>query len=204
MLQTAKSMQFAVVRARSGRAFLVLLGVLRKPKYLDKGKSADHILLMPVEHPQTPRGESVWTEFTPWFMTVISVVVLGCLAWFLLENIYWFKAHAIESTAPTDEAYRVYVYQLHLSMIKRSVGLFAGFALIFVGTSVAFYTLKHEINLTGQAAGGSAKLTTASPGIIAMFLGVALIMFCIYSKDHFPDAPSQQPATVHPVDIHPQ
>jgi hypothetical protein len=157
-----------------------------------------------MENPPAPRIESLWTEFTPWFMTVISVLILGSLAWFLLENIYWFKLHATEPAAPTDAAYRIYVYQLHLSMIKRSVGLFAGFALIFVGTSVAFYTLKHEIRFTGQAAGGSAKLATASPGVIAMFLGVALIMFCIHSKDHFPDVPNEQSPEVHPVDIHPQ
>jgi hypothetical protein len=157
-----------------------------------------------MENPSSPEAESLWTEFTPWFMTVISVVVLGCLAWFLLENIHWFKVHATECAAPTDAAYRIYIYHLHLSMIKRSVGLFAGFALIFVGTSVAFYTLKHEIKFTGQAAGGSAKLTTASPGIIAMVLGVALIMFCIHSKDHFPDAPTERSPEVHTVDIHPQ
>lgn len=157
-----------------------------------------------MESQQNTRIESLWTEITPWFMSAISILILGCLAWFLLENIHWFKSHAVESAAPTNAAYRIYIYHLHLSMIKRSVGLFAGFALIFVGTSVAFYTLKQEINFTGRVAGGSAKLNTASPGIIAMFLGVALIMFCIYSKDHFPDAPNEQAPEVHQVDIHPQ
>jgi hypothetical protein len=62
-------------------------------------------------------------------------------------------------------------------------------ALIFVGTSVAFYTLKTETSLGADASGAALKLNTTSPGIIAMVLGVALIMFTIHSKDEFPPAP---------------
>src|SRR5262249_19476919 len=91
-------------------------------------------------------------------------------------------------------AYKIYVFQLHLSMIKRSVGLFAGFALIFIGTSVAFYTLKNETTLEGEAAGTSAKLNTASPGIIAMVLGVVLITFTVQSKDTFPSPSFSEPS----------
>jgi hypothetical protein len=135
---------------------------------------------------------SEWAEFVPWFMTAVSLSVLLCLAWFLFENISWFKNSALSSNLASHEAYRIYVYQLHLSMIKRSVGLFAGFALIFVGTSVAFYTLKETIALSGTAVIGKANITTASPGIIAMLLGVVLIMFTIQSKDTFPAPPEEQ------------
>jgi|SRR6185312_3843424 len=142
-------------------------------------------------------GSSAWTKFVPWFMTGLSVLVLFCIAWFLLENILWFRTTATTNGAPTDEAYRIYIYHLHLSMIKRSVGLFAGFSLIFVGTSVAFYTLKQDTALGGGTGAFSAKLNTASPGIVAMVLGVALIMFTIHSKDSFPPAPEGQAPQVN-------
>lgn len=142
-------------------------------------------------------SSSAWTEFIPWFMTAVSILVLICLAWFLLENVFWFRRTATAISAPTDAAYRIYIYHLHLSMIKRSVGLFAGFALIFVGTSVAFYTLKQDIALDGAASGFSARLNTASPGIIAMVLGVGLIMFTIHSKDSFPAPPGTQSVHVN-------
>lgn len=52
-------------------------------------------------------GTSMWSEFIPWFMTAVSVLVLVCLAWFLLENVFWFRATATSPSAPTDEAYRI-------------------------------------------------------------------------------------------------
>jgi len=144
---------------------------------------------------------SAWTEVVPWFMTILSVMVLFSLAWFLVENILWFRKIATAAGSPVDAPYRIYVYQLHLAMVKRSVGLFAGFALIFVGTSVAFYTLKAETSLGANASGAALKLNTTSPGIIAMVLGVALIMFTIYSKDVFPPAP--QPSAAEEVHVPP-
>jgi hypothetical protein len=146
-----------------------------------------------------PRLPSLWEEMIPWFMTAISVLILIFLAWFLLENIYWFRKTATSASAPNLSDYRLYVYQMHLALINRSVGLFAGFALIFVGTGVSFYTLKKYTHFEGTAAGATAKLSSASPGIIAMFLGATLIMFAIGSKDTFP-APSAGQA----IDIRPQ
>jgi hypothetical protein len=150
-------------------------------------------------HNTNQRVPSKWEETIPWFMTSISVVVLVCLAWFLLENIYWYRQVATAPSAPTSSSYRLYVYQMLLATINRSVGLFAGFALIFIGTSVAFYTLKKDTHVQGTAGGASAKLSSASPGIIAMFLGVVLIMFTISSKDKFP-----LPSNDTGIDVRPQ
>jgi hypothetical protein len=150
------------------------------------------------------RTPSLWEETIPWFMTAISVLVLICLAWLLLDNIYWFRNTATSPLAPISSDYRIYVYQMHLAMINRSVGIFSGFALIFIGTSVAFFTLKQYTQLEGGTTGATAKLSSASPGIVAMFLGVMLIMFTISSKDHFPLPPSGQVIDVRPQANDPQ
>jgi hypothetical protein len=158
----------------------------------------------PPVHGTTLRLTSLWEEMIPWFMTAISVLVLICLAWFLLENIYWFRSTATAPGTPNASEYRIYVYQMHLAMINRSVGLFAGFSLIFVGTSVAFFTLKKYTRIEGTAGGATAKLSSASPGIIAMFLGVALIMFAIGSKDDFPPPPTGQAVDIRPQSNEPR
>jgi hypothetical protein len=150
------------------------------------------------------RIPSRWEEMIPWFMTAISVLVLVCLAWFLLDNIYWYREIATASSAPNSSEYRIYVYQMLLATINRSVGLFAGFALIFIGTSVAFFALKDYTHFEGGAAGATAKLSSASPGIIAMFLGAVLIMFTISSKDYFPSPSDGQSIDIRPKANEPQ
>lgn len=147
------------------------------------------------------RKPTTWEEMIPWFMTIISVVVLVSLAWFLLDNIYWFRKISTLPPAPTASSYRIYVYQMHLASINRSVGLFAGFALIFIGTSVSFFTLKKYTHIQGSAGSATAKLSTASPGIVAIVLGTALIMFTIGSKNQFP-APSLDSDST--TDVRPQ
>jgi hypothetical protein len=72
-------------------------------------------------------------------------------------------------------------------MIKRSVGLFSGFALLFLGVAIVFYSLKTTQSLHIKNASLSANIATASPGIIAMVLGVVLLLTTITSKDIFPD-----------------
>src|SRR5690242_10230958 len=84
------------------------------------------------QRPQ-PTTKAVWHRAAPWILTTSSVIVLTALAFFLMENIWWFRQQALHDGPSTPEHYRIYVFHLHLSMIKRSVGLFAGFALIFVG-----------------------------------------------------------------------
>ena len=132
---------------------------------------------------------SRWGSVVPWLMTGASFAVLLCLAWFLLANIYWFEARAFPADVHRDERFTLYAFHLHLSMVTRSVGLFSGFALIFIGTAVSFYTLRRETIIEGSSGGVASKLATASPGIVAMLLGTALIMFTISSKNEFEAIP---------------
>ena len=68
-----------------------------------------------------------------------SSVVLITIGLFLINNINWFNEGVFLNDADLNLEYKVYAYQMHLSMIKRSVGLFSGFALMFLGIGVAFY-----------------------------------------------------------------
>ena len=140
-----------------------------------------------------------WLLVIPWTTTAVSLLILCGLGAFLAENLYWFRSTALSQEAGLD--YRVYAFQLYLSLIKRSIGLFAGFALIFLGSSVTFYTLKRRSEVGAGAGGVSGTLKTASPGEFAMVLGTVLIMWTIYSKDAFPSFSTAAPATTGPVDI---
>lgn len=129
-----------------------------------------------------------WEQFIPWFLTLACTVSLICIAWFLISNVTWFKEGAFNTNEMSND-YRLYIYHLHLSMIKRSVGLFSGFAMMFVGAAVCFYVVKNKTNLGVTSQSISLNLVTASPGIIAMVLGCSLIMFSIWSKDTFDPLP---------------
>lgn len=130
-----------------------------------------------------------WKNFAPWFLTTAGTLALIAIGLFLIQNIEWYKASVfnpeVQDTSLPD--YRFYAYHLHLSMIKRSVGLFSGFAIMFLGLGVAFFTIKETTNLDAKGAGFSAKIATASPGIIALLVGAYLIISIINSKDHFPE-----------------
>ena len=130
-----------------------------------------------------------WNTFVPWFLTVACTLTLIVIGFFLIRNIEWYKANVFSDTVleVNKPEYRFYAYHLHLSMIKRSVGLFSGFAIMFLGLGVAFYTLKKESNIDASGGGFSAKIATASPGIIALLVGAYLIVSTIQSKDYFPD-----------------
>jgi hypothetical protein len=140
----------------------------------------------PIAGPRSRTGPELWPRLIPWFTTIISVAILVALATFLIENLSWFRSTALATSDINRASYRVAVLQMHLAMVKRSVGLFSGFSLVFIGTSISFYTLRRDITLGGEGHGFSGKLATASPGIVAMVLGTCLIMFTIYSKDQFP------------------
>lgn len=71
-------------------------------------------------------------------------------------------------------------------MIKRSVGLFSGFAIMFIGMSVVFFTLSEKINGEFKTMSFSASIATASPGILAILVGGFLTIASINSKDEFP------------------
>lgn len=134
---------------------------------------------------------NAWEQLIPWFLTIACTISLICIAWFLTDNIGWFKENAFDTTDLNND-YRLYVYHLHLSMIKRSVGLFSGFAMMFVGAAVCFYIVKSKTNVGVTSTNISFNLVTASPGIIAMVLGGSLIIFSIWSKDSFDPLPLGQ------------
>lgn len=131
--------------------------------------------------------QTKWEKYIPWFLTFGSCLVLISIGIFLINNINWFKNGVFENYSGLNLEYKVYAYQMHLSMIKRSVGLFSGFALMFLGTGVAFYSIKKQTTFNLKGAGITASLVTASPGIIAMVLGALLIISTIKSKDDFPN-----------------
>ncbi|MCE7993331.1 MAG: hypothetical protein HEP71_15195 [Roseivirga sp.] len=133
------------------------------------------------------KEETKWQRYIPWFLTIASSMVLLAIGLFLITNVNWFKDGVFEHEAAKNLEYRVYAYQMHLSMIKRSVGLFSGFAIMFLGTGVAFYTLKKQSSVSLGGAGVTASVISASPGIIAMVLGAFLIAHTISSKDDFPN-----------------
>jgi hypothetical protein len=129
---------------------------------------------------------SLWEKVIPWFLTFVSFLTLVCIGFFLISNINWFKDSVFNNVPGSELEYRMYAYHVHLSMIKRSVGLFSGFALTFIGSGVAFFSMKKNTKLDLKSAGITANLVTASPGIIAMILGIVLIINTIKSKDEFP------------------
>ena len=139
-------------------------------------------------HDDTARPSELWLRVIPWTTTAVSLLILAGLATFLAENLYWFRSMAVSQQQGPE--YAVHAFHIYLSMVKRSVGLFAGFALIFLGSSVTFYTLKRRSEVAAGGAGISGGLKTASPGEFAMVLGTLLIMWTIYSKDAFPAPPS--------------
>jgi hypothetical protein len=141
---------------------------------------------------------SGWERVIPWFLTIACTVSLISIALFLILNVEWFKADVFRQATVTN-SYKIYIYHMHLSMIKRSVGLFSGFAMMFVGASVCFYVVKAKTDVGFKAQNFSLSLITTSPGIIAMILGASLIMFTIWSKDDFPSPDTDNlPALIQP------
>lgn len=126
-----------------------------------------------------------WSSSVPWFLTIMSTIVLIALAIFLISNIEWYKNSVFDIEEASNGTYRMRAYDIHLSMIKRSVGLFAGFATMFLGLGVAYYTIKQKTELGIISGQWTANLATASPGIIAVVVGGYLIIATIQSKDEF-------------------
>jgi magnesium-transporting ATPase (P-type) len=126
-----------------------------------------------------------WNKLIPWFLTIACTLAIVVLAVFLISNINWFKNQAFANSNFDSANYRIQIYHLHISMIKRSVGLFAGFILMLLGLGVAFYSVKEKSNIKIEGMGIGASLVTASPGLIAMLVGGFLIIATIQSKDTF-------------------
>lgn len=134
---------------------------------------------------------SSWGRFIPWFLSITCIGVLAVIGNFLIENVEWFKqtAYEIQLINAQEPVYRIHTYHMHMSMIKNSVGIFSGFAIMFLGLGVAFYSLKKQTNLDVQSKVWSASVATASPGIIALLVGGTIIMYCVGNKSDFPPFP---------------
>lgn len=140
------------------------------------------------EPKETFISRTKWEIQIPWFITIASTLTLIVVGFFLINNIEWFKQSVFNEKIleRNNPEYRFYTYQMHLSMIKRSVGLFSGFAIMFLGMGVAFYSMKEKIAGEFKTVSLSGSIATTSPGIIAILVGGYLIISTIKSKDEFP------------------
>lgn len=135
---------------------------------------------------------SSWGRAIPWLLSLACVITLTVIGKFLIQNIEWYKQTVfdVEMSNMQEPLYRIHAYHIHMSMIKRSVGLFSGFAIMFLGLGVAFFSLRSITDLGVESKVWSVKVATASPGIIALLVGGTIIMFTINSKDEFAGFPT--------------
>lgn len=138
------------------------------------------------EHTERIVKKNSWEDFTPWFLIVTSSIVLCLIAWFLAENLLWLRQHSVAEYDTKNLSYRSHTYFLYISSIRRSAGLFSGIALMFLGVGVSFYTIKSQTDINFSSPTLSVGIVTASPGIIAMVLGVFLVAHNTSSKDIVP------------------
>ena len=127
-----------------------------------------------------------WDKAIPWVLTAASAIVLTMIALFLVDNINWFRDTALADPAGSDLVFRMHVHHLHLATVKRAVGLFSGFSMVFLGLGVAFRQMTSQSTVGAQAPSVAVTVASASPGIVAMVLGLMLLMTTIVSKDEFP------------------
>lgn len=127
-----------------------------------------------------------WNTFIPWFITITSTATIIALGWFLISNLIWFKSMAFPEGKEMSTTYFMHVHHLFLSMIKRSVALFAGFSILFIGSATVFYSVKEQTRLDVKNSNLSVYIATTSPGLLAMLFGIVLLMHTVSSKDTFP------------------
>lgn len=134
------------------------------------------------------KNKSRWEQYIVWFITIASTGVLITIGNFLINNIEWFKQSLFDKKANAFDGpqYRIYAYHLYLSIIKRSIGFFSGFAIMFLGMAVSFYSMKEKTTGEVKTSSITTAITTSSPGIIAQIIGGILIILTIQSKDEFP------------------
>ena len=139
------------------------------------------------QNPRHPvQRERKWDMFTPWFITVASTLALLGLGIFLVNNILWFRQQAFPDGSVFSQNYSIHVHHIFLSMIKRSVTLFAGVGILFIGSATVFYTVSEQSKIKMENTGLSFYIATASPGLIAMLFGLTLLVVSTVSKDSFP------------------
>lgn len=127
-----------------------------------------------------------WSTFAYWLVSASSMAAVISIGWFLVTNIEWFKANAIPSGPGYGPEYHMHISHLFLSVLKRSVALFSGFFLMFIGSSILLFISQQQTNVSVENRDLKATLETAAPGMVAMLFGLVLLMHTISSKDEFP------------------
>ena len=94
-----------------------------------------------------PVVRSNWEVAIPWYLTIISAVLLGGMGWFILDNISWLRDHMFKDDMSENLSYRSHQYFLFASTIRRSAGLFAGITLMLLGVGIVFYVAKTQTKL---------------------------------------------------------
>jgi len=143
------------------------------------------------EAEQSPRevagqeSQTQWHRAAPWILTASALFCLISIGIFLIVNINWFKTEAIFTRDSTSAIYHLQLYQIHLSFLKRSIGLFSGFSLLFIGLGVSFYTLNSTNTLKLESINYKSQLATASPGLVCVIVGAVVLTSAVSSQDTF-------------------
>ncbi|MFC0350405.1 hypothetical protein [Undibacterium danionis] len=127
-----------------------------------------------------------WQRITPWFLMIASSIVIYTIGHFLIQNMEWFRANATLVISGHSENYQIHILHIHAATLKRLIGFFASFCLIFLGTGVSIYAVQNATKFSGEANSAKLSLVTTSPGIVAMLLGTVLMIYAVTSKDEFP------------------
>lgn len=152
-------------------------------------------------------SETRETRETRDYINLIIIIILAVLCLsvlckiydFLTSNIEYFKAAAFKTSGndlsnpsmfdkfnQMDRSYQIQIFHLHNSLVKRSVGFITGFSVLLIGFAISFHSIKSLIKVEGEAYDFKTSISTQSPGIIALIVGTAIVMFTIGSKDTFP------------------
>lgn len=128
---------------------------------------------------------SRWEKIAPWFLTLFSILSIIMLSYFVFTNTNWLSTSMKSDQSLANQDYFLSCYLIYTSMIKRTIGLFSALCLIFIGLGLSAYVTAKQSKIEIKDAKWSVSLATASPGIIALVLGVVLMISDINSKDTF-------------------
>lgn len=95
---------------------------------------------------------------------------------------------------PDDALYSWTSMTVLANTTMRVLGIFFGAACMFAGAATAFYVTGQTNNLSGGGGQGSNAfqfaLATASPGIVAILAGAAVVVLSVYAKSTFQYTPA--------------
>jgi hypothetical protein len=141
---------------------------------------------------------TIWQNTIPIFIAVSCIFMLGFMIFFLYKNLFWFQAHALDTANINfNDEYKLSVFVIQNNIINKSSGLLAGFTIMVLGLSSAFYTLKDASKIKLESSNISATILTTSPGIIAMLLGCIISITTLTSSEELP----KYKKSVNPVNI---